>query len=188
MINDGVTIISNSYTYCEDQTTLADVQSIDAILAAAAVSGVSVLLLRPAIPGVPVEDGSANTAAVPADSPHVTAVGGTSVKPGPGFTYAGESWWDGSTSVPPTGQGGFGVSVFFPQPTYQSSLLSGGTMRWIPRCGCPRRSHLRYRDMRGGRRGVPRRGPSLAALASRRRSGLPYRPLNQATGRRFRLT
>ena len=32
MIDDGVTIISNSWAYCEDQTTLADVESIDSIL------------------------------------------------------------------------------------------------------------------------------------------------------------
>jgi subtilase family serine protease len=43
MLNDGITVISNSWTYCEDQTTLADVQSIDTILASAAASGVSVL-------------------------------------------------------------------------------------------------------------------------------------------------
>ena len=136
MINDGVTIISNSYTYCEDQTTLADVQSIDAILAAAAVSGISVFSAA-GDSGSTCQDGSANTAVVPADCPHVTAVGGTSVKAGPGFTYGGESWWNGSTSVPPTGQGGFGVSVFFPQPAYQSSLLSGGTMRSIPDVAAP---------------------------------------------------
>jgi hypothetical protein len=35
MINDGVNVISNSWAYCEDQTTLADVQSIDSILASA---------------------------------------------------------------------------------------------------------------------------------------------------------
>ncbi|MCB1777173.1 MAG: hypothetical protein KDI50_07040, partial [Candidatus Competibacteraceae bacterium] len=42
MINGGVNIISNSWSYCEDQTTLADVQSIDAILQSAAASGISV--------------------------------------------------------------------------------------------------------------------------------------------------
>src|SRR5262249_15454207 len=31
MINDGMTIISNSWSYCEDQTNQADVNSIDAI-------------------------------------------------------------------------------------------------------------------------------------------------------------
>ena len=42
MINDHVTVISNSWAYCEDQTTLADVESIDAILASAAGTGISV--------------------------------------------------------------------------------------------------------------------------------------------------
>ncbi len=35
-------VISNSWAYCEDQTTLADVQSIDTILQTAAASGISV--------------------------------------------------------------------------------------------------------------------------------------------------
>ena len=43
MINDGVNVISNSWAYCEDQTTLADVQSIDSILASAGAAGISVL-------------------------------------------------------------------------------------------------------------------------------------------------
>jgi kumamolisin len=107
MINDGVTIISNSFSYCEDQTTLADVQSIDAILATAAASGISVFNAT-GDTGSACRDGSPNTVAVPASSPHATAVGGTTLKVGIGFTYSGESWWDGSGQVPPTGQGGAG--------------------------------------------------------------------------------
>ena len=42
MINDGVSIISNSWAYCEDQTTQADVQGIDTILQNAAMAGISV--------------------------------------------------------------------------------------------------------------------------------------------------
>ena len=38
----GVTIISNSWAYCEDQTTLADVQSIDLVLQSAAAAGINV--------------------------------------------------------------------------------------------------------------------------------------------------
>src|SRR5262249_19270783 len=106
MINDRVTVISNSWTYCEDQTTLADAQSIDTILATAAASGISVFNAA-GDAGSGCNDGSANTIAVPADSPHATAVGATSLALGPGFTYRGESWWDGSSQVPPTGQGGF---------------------------------------------------------------------------------
>jgi len=46
MINDHVTIISNSFSSCEDQTTLADVQSIAAILATAAISGIPYSMQR----------------------------------------------------------------------------------------------------------------------------------------------
>src|SRR5262249_46650772 len=42
MVGDGVNIISNSWAYCEDQTSLADVQSIDSILQGAAAAGISV--------------------------------------------------------------------------------------------------------------------------------------------------
>src|SRR5205807_9411687 len=75
MINDGVTVISNSFGYCEDQTTAADVQSIDSILKTAAASGISVFNATGDF-GSSCRDGSANTIAVPADSPNATAVGG----------------------------------------------------------------------------------------------------------------
>ena len=42
MIDDGVSIISNSWAYCEDQTTQADVQGIDTILQNAVMAGISV--------------------------------------------------------------------------------------------------------------------------------------------------
>ncbi|HZY60110.1 MAG TPA: protease pro-enzyme activation domain-containing protein, partial [Candidatus Binataceae bacterium] len=130
MINDHVNIISNSFSYCEDQTTQADAQSIDAILATAAASGISVFNAT-GDSGSTCQDGSANTVSVPADSPHATAVGGTSPTVGPGFTYAGESWWNRRSGIPPTGQGGFGTSGFFARPGYQTGLNSGAT-RSIP--------------------------------------------------------
>ncbi len=123
MINRNVDIISNSWAYCENQTTLADVQSIDTILQTAAASGISVLT-GAGDHGSTCLDGSANVASVPATSPHITAVGGTSLQVGPGFTYLSEKWWDSSTSTPPGGQGGFGVSRFFARPSYQNGLTS----------------------------------------------------------------
>src|SRR5439155_3477580 len=108
MVNDRATIISNSFNYCEDQTTLADVQSIDAILKSAAASGISVFNAT-GDTGSTCRDGSANTITVPADSPNATAVGGTSMTVVPGLVYGGETWWDGLNQVPPTGQGGYGV-------------------------------------------------------------------------------
>jgi hypothetical protein len=121
MINDRVTIISNSWAYCEDQTNLSDVQSIDDILATAAASGISVFN-GAGDTGSTCLDSSPNTAAVPADSPHATAVGGTSLTTDPSGTYKSETWWNGVAATPPTGQGGFGLSKFFSRPAYQDGL------------------------------------------------------------------
>jgi hypothetical protein len=129
MIDDKVNIISNSWAYCEDQTTLADVTSIDTLVKQAGVAGISVFS-GTGDSGSTCLDGSANTVAVPADSPNLTAVGGSSLTAGPGLTYGSETWWNGSASVPVTGQGGFGVSKFFSAPSYQAGL--SGTMRSVP--------------------------------------------------------
>jgi hypothetical protein len=130
MIGDGVTVISNSWAYCEDQTTAADVQSIDTILQTAAAAGITVFN-GAGDTGSTCLDGSANTAAVPADSPNATAVGGSSLTSGPSFLHESETWWDGHADVPPTGQGGFGVSKFFNRPGYQDAL-TGASGRSIP--------------------------------------------------------
>jgi len=131
MLSDGlVTIISNSWAYCEDQTSLADVQSIDSILQSAAVSGISVFSGSGDSGGTCL-DGASNTIAVPADAPHITAVGGTTLNAGAGGVYKGETWWDGSTHTPPSGQGGFGVSRFFALPSYQTGHTAA-TMRSVP--------------------------------------------------------
>ncbi len=128
MIDDGDTVISNSWSNCEDQMTLADAQSIDTILEGAAASGISIFN-GSGDSGTTCLDGSANTIGVPADSPNATAVGGTSPVPGTGLSYGSETWWNGAAHTPPTGQGGFGVSKFFSAPTYQSGL---STMRSVP--------------------------------------------------------
>ena len=117
-INGGSTVISNSWAYCEDQTTLADVQSIDAIFQQAAALGISIFNAS-GDTGSTCLNGSPNTIAVPASSPNATAVGGTSTSIGPGLTYDSEKWWNGINDTPPTGQGGFGVSRFFSRPSYQ---------------------------------------------------------------------
>ena len=127
MINDGDTVISNSWSQCEDQTTPAEASSIDSVLQTAAASGISVFN-GTGDSGSTCLDGSSNTIGVPADSPNATAVGGTTPTPGPGLTYGSETWWDGTAEMPPTGQGGFGVSKFFAAPAYQG----GSGMRSIP--------------------------------------------------------
>src|SRR5262249_35412218 len=74
---------------------------------------------------------SPNTVGVPADSPHATAVGGTTPSFGPALTYGSETWWNGAGEVPPGGQGGFGVSRYFSRPSYQNGL-SYSAMRSVP--------------------------------------------------------
>ncbi len=130
MVNDSVTVISNSWSYCEDQTTLADAQSIDTILQTAAASGIGVFNAS-GDSGSTCLDGSPNTAGLPASSPHATAVGGSSLTTGPGSTYVSEQWWNGSADTPPTGQGGFGVSRFFSRPAYQNGFVASA-MRSVP--------------------------------------------------------
>ena len=129
-ISGGSTIISNSWAYCEDETTLADVQSIDLIFQNAAAGGISIFN-GSGDSGSTCLDGAANTVSVPADSPNATAVGGSSLALGPGATYGSETWWDGTTDTPPTGQGGFGVSKFFSAKSYQTTL-SGTAQRSVP--------------------------------------------------------
>ena len=132
MLNDGATVISNSWTYCEDQTNLADVTSLDAVLETLAMSGVTVFN-GSGDTGSTCLDGGPNTIGVPADSPHATAVGGSSLSADidkiPLFTT--ETWWNGADSTPATGQGGFGVSRFFARPSYQDGL-NGSAYRSIP--------------------------------------------------------
>jgi hypothetical protein len=130
MIADGDTVISNSWTQCEDETSLADAQAIDSVLATAAASGITVVN-GSGDGGSTCLDGSANTIGVPADSPHATAVGGTTPAFGPGLTYGSESWWNGESENPSSGAGGFGTSRYFAAPSYQSGL-TGSSMRSIP--------------------------------------------------------
>lgn len=121
MLDDGMTIISNSWAYCENQTTSADVHSIDSIFQSAAAAGVSVFNAS-GDTGSTCLNGSPNTVAVPAGAPHATAVGGTSVEFGAGGTYASETHWNGTAATPPHGEGGYGVSRFFPRPSYQNGF------------------------------------------------------------------
>ncbi|MGA9421984.1 MAG: protease pro-enzyme activation domain-containing protein [Rhodanobacteraceae bacterium] len=130
LINGDVDIISNSWAYCEDQTTLADVTSIDSILQGAAASGISVFN-GSGDSGSSCLDGAANTVAVPADVPSATAVGGSSLNVGPGDIWAGETWWNGTNDTPQTGQGGFGASRYFARPAYQNGHTASLT-RSVP--------------------------------------------------------
>lgn len=130
MLEDGDTVISNSWSQCEDQTPLADAQAIDSVLASAAASGVTVLN-GTGDDGSSCLDGSPDTIGVPADSPNATSVGGSSPSFGPGLTYGTESWWNEQQDEPAGGAGGFGVSRYFARPSYQEGQTES-TMRSVP--------------------------------------------------------
>ncbi len=134
LLNDSIggnpKIISNSWSYCEDQTTPADVQSIDALFQQAAMASTTIIN-DTGDSGNTCLDGSAGIIGVPADSPNATAVGGSALTSGPGLTYGSETWWDGANDTPPTGQGGYGTSEYFSTPAYQSGL-NAGPVRSIP--------------------------------------------------------
>ncbi len=123
MVADGDTVISNSWASCEDQVSQAEAMTIDNEMAAAALAGVTVLN-GSGDAGTTCLDGSPATVAVPADSPHATAVGGTTATPASGGTYAGETYWDGAHATPPTGSGGYGVSRYFGRPAYQDGFTA----------------------------------------------------------------
>ncbi len=123
MLTDGVSVISNSWFYCEGGSNLADALSIDSIMTSAAAAGVSVFNATGDSGAV---CGGAEGVALPASSPNATAVGGSSIAGLPGMVYGSESWWDSAAATPPGGQGSFGTSVFFSTPDYQSGLSSGG--------------------------------------------------------------
>ncbi len=141
MIEDGVNVISNSFIYCEDQTIAADAQAVDDVLANAAASGISAFSATGDY-GSGCSDGSPNTIAIPTDSPHVTAVGASSVSFGPGYTYDGETWLDESSEIPPGAQSGFGTSSFFPTRSVPDVVAPGNRGVGFPICeadagGCP---------------------------------------------------
>ena len=120
MINDGDTVISNSWSQCEDQTSLAEAQGIDSVLAQAAASGISVFN-GSGDHGSTCLDGSANTIGVPSDSPHATAVGGTTLTLGPGLTYGGRPGGTASSRVRPPARAATGSADTSPGPPIRTA-------------------------------------------------------------------
>lgn len=113
MINDGDTVISNSWGGCECQITQADVQSIDSVIASAAASGIAVFNASDDNGPVCMQ---AQTG-FPQDAPHGIAVGGTNLQVGTSNAYQGESYWSNG------GAGGYGISEFFTRPASQDAFV-----------------------------------------------------------------
>lgn len=185
MIGDGDTVISNSWSYCEDQTDLSDVASIDSILQSAAASGITVYSATGDSGAPCVEaDGSlsANVVSVPGDAPHGTAVGGTNLQVGAGNSYQSETWWNGSCTTGPC-SGSFGASTFFKLPSYQSGFTKA-TGRSVPDVSAdsdPTTGIVVYQGDHGGFLGL-RAGTSLAAPAWAAGTAILNQKLGHLTG------
>ncbi len=136
MIDDNVTVISNSWSVCETEVPQSTATSIDSVLQQAAASGISVF-------NAAGDDGSTcvggdgtvypNTVTVPADAPNGIAVGGTNLQVDSGNAYHGEQWWSSTLSNSCTSNasaGGFGTSIYFSAPPWQQAL--GLSQRSVP--------------------------------------------------------
>ncbi|HZQ34761.1 MAG TPA: protease pro-enzyme activation domain-containing protein [Dehalococcoidia bacterium] len=134
MLNDGDTVISNSWFTCEADHTAADVQNLDSIFANAAASGVSIYSATgdsegTCYGGPQGQTAYPNSISVPADLPNGIAVGGTNITLGQNGGYGSERLW---SEVPGAGSGaGFGTSQFFSRPSFQNGFTAAA-MRSVP--------------------------------------------------------
>ena len=123
MINDHATVISNSWSECESQSSAADLDSLDSVFEQGLASGISAFNASGDNGSICPGSGKDEVAS-PADVPNAMGVGGTSLSVGPGSSYEGESWWP---------NGGFGISAHFPVPSYlRPSIPSGVKSRPVP--------------------------------------------------------
>ncbi len=181
MIDDGDTVISNSWSQCEDQTSSAEAHAIDAVLANAAASGITVLNAT-GDDGPTASTAAANTIGVPADSPHATAVGGTTPYFGPALSAGEERYWDNRGDTPAGGAAGYGVSRYFDRPAYQNGHTASATAARsptsrspptrTPACSCARPTTAAARTIASGAgRACPRPSPPRSSPTSTSRPG-----------------
>ncbi len=123
--------ISSSYGVCESLISSSDTTAMDSFLESASYVGVTLFAATgdsgstcdfPGYPAFP------NVVPYPADLPHVVAVGGTSVYVDSSGNYYNESWWNSGTG----NGGGYGVSSFFSEPSYQDAFYKAAGGRSIP--------------------------------------------------------
>jgi hypothetical protein len=116
-----------SFGYCEDSMSKADAVYLDQFAAVSLLYGIS-LFASTGDTGSTCAGTEPNMITVPADSPHVVAVGGTNVNVDSNNSYDSEGWWAHCCG----GSGGFGTSRYFSEPGYQSKLYPGAAGRSVP--------------------------------------------------------
>jgi subtilase family serine protease len=134
MVGDGVFIISNSWSNCENQVSSASALSLGTVVQNAAAIGVSVFSATGDNgPFCPVSNNqfAPNVINFPSDVPYGIAVGGTTLQVSATNAYQSENWWgNSSTNCPKQGCGTYGNSVFFTAPPWQG--LPAGAPRSVP--------------------------------------------------------
>jgi hypothetical protein len=133
----GGGVLSLSGGVCESEVIDTEKTNVDSLLAGIAITGITFFAATGDTGSTCIgESALPNTIAFPADVPHAIAVGGTILNVKKDNTYQSENYWGlppGSVLPPgPFGGAGYGVSAFFPLPSYQSGLVAGGTGRSVP--------------------------------------------------------
>jgi subtilase family serine protease len=123
MVDDKVSVISNSWSQCESMKVPADLDSLELLLGRAKASGISVFTASGDDGAVCRFNGKTDVS-VPADAPSAMGVGGTSLDMGTDNSYVRESWYP---------KGGFGLSSHFNAPPYFArSATSSSKRRSVP--------------------------------------------------------
>jgi hypothetical protein len=119
-------ILSTSWSECEGDVSPSDATSIDSIISDFQFWGITVFAATGDTGGTCTDGNGPYPGAIafPADAPHAVAVGGTSLNVNSSNGYVSENWWKNS--------GGFGVSQFIGEPSYQTKLYPGSKGRSVP--------------------------------------------------------
>jgi hypothetical protein len=121
-------VISDSWYSCEYEISNSDADSMESLLQAVKLSGVSFFVATGDYGATCVNTAQGinypNRIAYPSDAPDAVAVGGTVLQVGAGNFYLSESWWNFQPNPNAFGTGAFGYSWHFPRPSYQDAHTS----------------------------------------------------------------
>jgi subtilase family serine protease len=123
MVNDHVTVISNSWSECESALAPKELDGLESVFAGGAASGISAFNATGDNAAICVNSNKKEVTA-PADVLSAMGVGATSLLVGAANSYGVESWWPKS---------GFGSSAHFVAPSYiKASLGPSAKNRPVP--------------------------------------------------------
>jgi kumamolisin len=115
-------VISDSWYYCESQVSDSDMDSMEGLLQAMKIYGVSFFVATGDFGANCVDTSQSppvvypNSIQFPSDAPDAIAVGGTTLQVGAGNSYQSENWW--------TNAGAYGTSRYFGRPSYQNAYTN----------------------------------------------------------------